>query len=154
LIKEYKHPYSLLSALHPEYEWLPWKFAHTPVHFWDDINNQKQFFHWAAKKLNIKEMSDWYKISQKVDFYCKKVTQIKDFFDVGGASLLTNKHTSLSALLPAVYPEYKWSSWRFAKMPKNHWDNVNNQRDFVNWAGNQLQIKETSDWYKITQKVQ
>jgi hypothetical protein len=30
---------------------------------------------------------------------------------------------------------------------------MKNQRKFMDWAGNQLNIKEMSDWYNITTKV-
>ena len=56
----------LLSKVFPEYEWLPWKFLHSPLNFWNDVEWQKKFVNWAGKELNIKEMSDWYKINAKV----------------------------------------------------------------------------------------
>jgi hypothetical protein len=57
----------LLSAAYPELEWLPWKFASCPQNYWDDVQNQRTFMDWATKKLNIKDMSDWYKVSVKVN---------------------------------------------------------------------------------------
>jgi hypothetical protein len=56
----------LLKAVYSEYEWLPWKFAHTPHNYWDNQNNQRLFLNWAEKELNIKEKDDWYKILLKV----------------------------------------------------------------------------------------
>jgi hypothetical protein len=60
----------LLSAVYPEHEWLPWKFASCPPNYWDNVNNQRKFIEWAGKQLNIKDMSDWYKVTNKVK-YCK-----------------------------------------------------------------------------------
>jgi hypothetical protein len=34
--------------------------------FWKDINNQKKFIEYASERLDIKTMSDWYKVSSKV----------------------------------------------------------------------------------------
>jgi hypothetical protein len=51
--------YSSQNVNHPVFE-------KRPPFFWRDINNQKNFMNWAAKQLNIKEPSDWYKLSQKV----------------------------------------------------------------------------------------
>jgi hypothetical protein len=59
-------PSHLLSQVYPDYDWLPWKFGTSPHYFWDDLKNQRKFLEWAAKELNIKEMSDWYKITMKV----------------------------------------------------------------------------------------
>ena len=56
--------YKLLSTIYPEHEWLPWKFSQNT--YWDDSGNWKEFFDYAASKLHIKEMSDWYKITAEV----------------------------------------------------------------------------------------
>ena len=71
----------------------------------------------------------------------------------GGGVLLQKYGFTLSALLAAVYPEYEWLPWRFMHTPKNFWNDVNNQKKFVDWAGKQLQIKELSDWYSKSNKV-
>jgi hypothetical protein len=78
---------------------------------------------------------------------------IKDFFDLGGNSLLKKYNGSTSLLLSAIYPEYEWLPWKFDRCPVSFWDDVNNQRKFVDWAEKQLNIQEMSDWYKITAKV-
>jgi hypothetical protein len=69
LLKHYKNTQELLSTLYPELEWLPWKFPKCPHNFWDDVNNQRKFVDWAGKQLDIKEMSDWYQVIQKVTRY-------------------------------------------------------------------------------------
>ena len=56
----------LVTTAYPEYEWLPWKFVRCPNSYWDDEKNQRKFMEWAGKELGIKEMSDWYKISNQV----------------------------------------------------------------------------------------
>jgi hypothetical protein len=78
---------------------------------------------------------------------------IKDLNKVGGSSLLHKYNDSLSLLLSTVYPEYEWLPWKFIKSPRNYWENVNNQRKYIEWAGKQLNIKQLSDWYKVTRKV-
>jgi hypothetical protein len=52
-----------------------------------------------------------------------------------------------------VFPTYEWLPWKFASIPKNYWDDVNNQIKFINWAGKELKIKEMSDWYNVSYKV-
>jgi hypothetical protein len=52
--------------MYPDRDWLPWKFDDRPLNFWDDVKKQRKFMDWAAVQLNIKEMSDWYKVTQKV----------------------------------------------------------------------------------------
>ena len=57
---------NLLSSVYTNYEWLPWKFIKTPDSYWLDINNQEKFMKSGGEKLNIKEISDWYKVTNKV----------------------------------------------------------------------------------------
>ena len=72
---------------------------------------------------------------------------------IGGLSLLIQQHNgSIYRLLTSVYPHYEWLPWKFEKTPRNFWDNVNNQKKFMEWAGKQLKINEMSDWYKVTVK--
>jgi hypothetical protein len=52
-----------------------------------------------------------------------------------------------------VYPEYEWLPWKFKICPKNYWEDVNNQRRFMEWSARQLNIKEMSDWYNVSLKV-
>jgi hypothetical protein len=66
LNKFHRSPSQLLSSTYPDYDWLPWKFTLCPRNFFNDPKNQRKFMDWAAKELNIKEMSDWYNITAKV----------------------------------------------------------------------------------------
>jgi hypothetical protein len=57
-------PHKLLSGLFPEYDWLPWRLS--PLNFWNDKKNQRKFMDWVAKELSITDMSDWFKVTNKV----------------------------------------------------------------------------------------
>ena len=79
----------------------------------------------------------------------------KDIYDLGGSHLLNSKYNgSLQLLITSVYPQHNWLPWRFVNVPHKFWDDKNNQQKFMEWAGKQLNIKEMSDWYKVTQKVE
>ena len=62
----------MLEAVYPEYEWLPWRFQRVSKNFWNENENKKKFMDWAGKQLNIKDMSDWYKVTSKVIFPINK----------------------------------------------------------------------------------
>ena len=65
-------PIQFLTSVYPDFNWLPWKFERCPRNFWDDISNQLKFIHWAANDLKIKEMSDWYNITNEVYFFSRQ----------------------------------------------------------------------------------
>lgn len=67
--------------------------------------------------------------------------------------LLHRYDNSNSQLLAAIYPQYHWLPWKFAKCPRSYWDNVNNHIKFMEWAKNELKIKDLEDWYKISLNV-
>jgi hypothetical protein len=77
----------------------------------------------------------------------------KDIADVGGLGLLNKYDSSILQLLATVYPEYEWLPWKFPQCPRNYWDSIDNQKNFMEWAGKQLNIKEMSDWYSVSIKV-
>ena len=74
-------------------------------------------------------------------------------FRLGGKRLLVLHNGSMFQMLSTLFPEYEWLPWRFGKTPSNFWNNEQNQRKFIEWAGNELGIKNMSDWYKVTNEV-
>ena len=73
----------ILPNVFPDYEWLPWRFEHTPPNFWEDVNNQKKFMKWAEKQLKINEKSDWYNVSYRVKIGKKGVPKIPGILRCG-----------------------------------------------------------------------
>jgi hypothetical protein len=49
-----------------------------------------------------------------------------------------------------MYPYYNWLPWKFPEFPVEYWDDLKNQRKFMDWAARQLNI---DDWYKVSIKV-
>jgi hypothetical protein len=80
------------------------------------------------------------------------ITFVKDVQNLGG-SYLINRYTSLSQLLSEVYPDYEWLPWKFDKCPNGYWDDVNNQRKFMDWTAKQLNVNSVGDWVKVSYKV-
>ena len=40
----------MLSTLHPEHDWQPWKFSHTSRSFWKTTENVKRYFETLAQE--------------------------------------------------------------------------------------------------------
>lgn len=118
------------------------KFIKYPLDYWDDFANQRAFIETATRRLNIKQPSDWYKISHQ------------DLNNLGGRTLLKKYKDSRVALLSSLLPDHEWLPWKFSKSSRNFWDDISNQRSFLNWHGkNKLQIQQMEDWYNVTYKV-
>ncbi len=62
-------------------------------------------------------------------------------------------NNSPSLLISTVYSEYKWLPWRFSHVPKGYWEDMKNQRNFMDWVGKQLNYNDMEDWYKVTAEV-
>ena len=73
--------------------------------------------------------------------------------DIGGKKILRDYNSSTMRLLTTVYPEYDWLPWKFERVPHRFWENVENQRKFLDWASVQLNIKKLDDWYQIKTEV-
>jgi hypothetical protein len=78
---------------------------------------------------------------------------LQELNDIGGGSLLQKYNRSVQLLLSEVYPDYNWLPWKFAKSADNIWDDKKIQRKFLDWAAKELNVKEMSDWYRVTNKV-
>ena len=89
-----------MSAVYPQYDWLPWKFTKSPGKIWEDDKNKRKFLEWAGKELGIKELSDWYKVSTK------EIQRLGGSHDMPLAQLLT-----------AAYPEFNWGFNLKSKTP-------------------------------------
>jgi hypothetical protein len=99
-------------------------------------------------------MADWYKVSKRVTFSPLDDTHHKDLYKSGAASILNNKHhSSPSSLLSTVYPDYDWLPWKFYTCPRHYWEDIKNQRKFMDWVGKQLSVQDMSDWYNVSFKV-
>ena len=133
-------PSKLIKSLYSEYEWLFWKFVHTPSGLWNNHENQLKYMDWLGEKLGYTTMDDWYQIEQK------------DFSNNYGGGFLVSKYNhSPYQLLTSLYPDHEWLFWKFTVAPNNSWDSKENQLKYMGWLGEQFRYNTTEDWYKITQ---
>ena len=51
-----------------------------------------------------------------------------------------------------MFSEHEWLPWKFDRCPPSFW-NVKSKRKFLDWAGNQLGIKDLSEWQNISARV-
>jgi hypothetical protein len=65
----------------------------------------------------------------------------------------SNFNLALKCRSYSVSEEYITKPVVFDPRPTSFWNDFNNQRQFINWAAERLNIKEPSDWYSKTAKV-
>jgi hypothetical protein len=131
----------MVTSLLPEHQWQMWKFSTVPKGFWKDKNNQKKFLEWLGGQLQFKHWEDWYSVTQSA------------IEQHGGASLLRMYDDSPPLLITSVFSEHAWLIWRFQVVPKGFWQDEKNQRKFMEWLQNKLQLNSWEDWYSVTRKV-
>ena len=51
---------ALLSAVFPDYDWLPWKFAHADKFAWKDPDVIRKAVSYIAEKLHLNHLEDWF----------------------------------------------------------------------------------------------
>ncbi len=56
-------------------------------------------------------------------------------------------------MLKNVYSEYKWLPWKFNKKISLTEKNVRIIREFLEYSGEILGVKNLEDWYKISKQV-
>src|SRR4051794_29811376 len=106
-----------------------------------EIKTRKHFFDRLGKKLGYTKMEDWYNVRQE-DIYKHK----------GKILLIHLYQGSPSKALQHIYPQHNWKLWKFKMSPKGYWEKTENQKEFLNWVGDQLGYKCMEEWYKVGQE--
>mmetsp|Transcript_30886 Transcript_30886/g.34441 ORF Transcript_30886/g.34441 Transcript_30886/m.34441 type:complete len:174 (-) Transcript_30886:159-680(-) len=88
-----------------------------------------------AELEEIKDLSEWYKISSKT------------IINRGGFSAIGCYGGSISACLAALYPQNSWKPWLFVNPPKNFWHKIEHQHQFLISVKEKLNITTASGWY-------
>jgi hypothetical protein len=96
------------------------------------LKNQREYFDWLAKQLDIKTPDDWYNV------------KLADVDKLHGAGLLHQYGNSLVKALANVYPEYQWNEWKFTQVSKGYWDNIENQKKFMTSLSRELGVSRYS----------
>jgi len=107
--------------------------------FFDSIENLTKYADWLNKKLNYKNMEDWYKITTQ---------NLKDNY----GSAIIKKYTIIK-FLRTVYPNYKWLEWKFITTSMGFWKLLKNRKTFLEWLGQELKYETMEDWYNLTSLI-
>ena len=126
-----------LQTIFPDKKWDSFARASQPNHFWDKIENQKEFLEYLFKKFGFKTLDDWYSV------------KILDVKKNGGSSLLRKYKGSLWTMLKELYPDYNWDLNYLSSKPRNYWKSIENQRQLFDLLKEKLKIISPFDWKKV-----
>ena len=91
----------------------------------------------AFKENWYQKLDDWYKVS------------VNEVINKGGSAILAQYGKSIGQILCSLYPEHPWDIWKLDRVPTKYWENIENQRRFMDQLANQLNVKQLNDWYKV-----
>lgn len=92
---------------------------------------------WLGKKLDFNSPEDWYKLTRK---------QVQENQGIG---LLKKYDHSASKMVTTLFSQHPWKYWKFSSLPMDYWDNVQNQREYLEDLAEHLGHGKLEDWYNI-----
>ncbi len=51
-----------------------------------------------------------------------------------------------------IYPEHKWSPWKFRHTPRRAWNKEENVRSFLETLSKDFEIEKPDNWYRISKR--
>lgn len=125
-----------LAFVYPEY---PWEIFHPKKDFAHKRENQRKFFDFLMKELQLSSLDDLYEVT------------FKEIERLGGSSILALYNDSPMKAITTIYPEHNWQFWKFSRVGKGTWNDSNNVKQFLEWAAKELRLSSLEDWYNVTQ---
>ena len=148
LLNYYKGDFSLLlQSIYPYYPINNFKLLlkFKSHHYFQSIENQREFMDYLFKKLKLKSFDNWVKISRA------------KLQEKGGFSLLSQYNNNMKNILTIIYPNYPWEKLFFIKENIKKNIQLNNQsidkiRKKIDKIFKKLKLKSIEDWLNISLK--
>jgi hypothetical protein len=115
-----------------------WLDGRVPNGYWDQPANRRRYMCWLGQRLGFHSRQDWYRITTE------------DFKRNGGGTVLQYWNDSAIRAVEDTYRDYDWKPWLFNFAPRHFWEDPANHQKYMQWLGEQLGIREPSDWYHVT----
>jgi len=129
------------NALGPQLlDWKPWLER---VSFWNRSRNRTLYLTWLGRVLGVRQTEQWYGVGQDEDLLAR----------LGAGPVLARSGGSLQSALKRAFPEQQWQPWRFIRVSvPRFWESARNTENYLRWVSEQLGIKQTSDWMRVSTK--
>jgi len=126
----------LLCSLFPEFCWRPWCFPKVNLGFWHSHKHRNSFFDWLTTELNIRDYSDWYKVTY---YSLKKIS----------GRLLCIYDDSPSLFVSSFLPDHHWLEWKFARVPNDFWNRFEMRRKYFDWLVHKLDLSCPMEFHRM-----
>jgi len=133
--------FTALKAAYPHHKFHRFLFSPMTPSYWARRKNQIEYCNWLFKHKKWTKMEDWYRLTTR------------DLIDNSGAGLLAIHNESLKSLLESVFPNHNWQFWLLVRAPTGYWNDKKEAKKWLAWAGEELEVKDTSDWYSVPTKA-
>jgi len=140
LLKRHSSLFHCVLSNYPEHQWHPWHFDEIPHVVYADPKSHRRFFDWYMKETSIRTMDDWY--NQDAPAVRK----------AGGGPILAKYNDSLLRALQTSFNDHTWVPWKFKVVPQSVWDDADNEKSFVKFVFEKLNIKNMDNFKLITAK--
>ncbi len=130
--------------------------------YWDYVENHRNFFNNAASKLTVEQYNDWYnfapddlnnnKNGSNTTITTEEINATSTptpATPTSSSNWLQFYGGSLVLALETVYPEYEWQPWKFSKVSRSFWEDLSNQRRYLDQVAQELNISTVQDWYRV-----
>lgn len=115
-----------------------WLDRRVPNRFWDDPENQRRYAIWLGRKLKIRKLDDWYRVTRA------------DFIKNRGRAVLVRSKGSHIQFLRRMFPSRDWKPWLFKYAPQGFWKKRENRIAYLQWLEKQLGYQSPEDWYSVS----
>ena len=119
---------NLLSSIYPNYPFNEMNFR--SINSFQSLNRQIEFIEELYKKLSLKSLSQWQKITKN------QINQM------GGHSLLSIYSHDIRKLFSSIYPNFPWNF----PSKKSNLFNLKTQREFMDQLYDRFQFNSLDDW--------
>ena len=117
-----------------------------PIGHWKSIENQRKYFDDLFVLFNLNSLDDWKRIP------LKKLFDLKN----GARSVILLHNGSFQKTLQTLYPEHKWDFTLTKKIKifkrkikRGHWNNIENQKEYLNSLYYQFKLTSMDDWFTL-----
>jgi hypothetical protein len=140
-IRYYENFENCYRSFYPDYNWIPWKFSRVPNGYWEFKENRRKYMDWLFKDLRYTKLEDFYSLKTEI---------ISSTGGEGMLQLFYNR--SIRNCIINLYPEKEWIHWKFNRVQEGFWNDINNQKEYMDWLFKELGYTKLEDWYNLTQE--